>query len=72
MADQFSAALTELILRRLTKQQSRAPNVAFTNPRGRRDTAEEDSAGAVIGSMTEVDASSCLESTEIEYTPPTT
>ena len=70
MANTCSAAMTEMIDRRISKQRSRRPDVAYTNPRGRRDTAEEYSAAAIIGSTTEVDASSCLESTEITYTPP--
>ena len=70
MTHTFSAAMTEMIDRRISKQRSRRPDVVYTNPRGRRDSAEEDSAAAIIGSTTEVDASSCLESTEITYTPP--
>jgi len=67
----LTLALTELISDQISQRRSRAPTISFTNPRGRRDTAEEESAGAIIGSTTEIDASSCLESTEVTYVPPT-
>ncbi|KQZ50318.1 hypothetical protein ASD54_08670 [Rhizobium sp. Root149] len=71
MSFSATSAIVELMDRRIQKQRSRAAAASYTNPRGRRDTAEDDSSAAIIGSLTAVDASSCLESTEVTYTPPT-
>lgn len=72
MSHQISDALRQIIDRRLTLRDSRVAAASFTNSRGRRDTAEDDSSASIVGSMTSVDASSCLESTEVTYVPPVT
>lgn len=71
MSFSATSAIVALMDRRIRQDRSRAPSASYTNPRGRRDTAEDDSSAAIIGSLTAVDASSCLESTEVTYTPPT-
>jgi hypothetical protein len=71
MSFSATSAIVEMIDRRITRQRSRAAAASYTNPRGRRDTAEDDSSAAIIGSLTAVDASSCLEATEVTYVPPT-
>lgn len=70
MTYQISAALRQIIERRLTIRDSRIAAASFTNARGRRDSAEDESSSITIGSLTAIDASSCLESTEVTYLPP--
>lgn len=70
-ATQTTKAIVSLIKREVVQRASRAPSMTLTSGWGRRDTAEEDSAGYIVGSTKPVDASSCVVQTEIDYVPPT-
>ncbi|MGO7115567.1 hypothetical protein ACCS79_03545 [Rhizobium johnstonii] len=67
MASQ-TRVIKDLVNRMISSRIAREPRIAHYDSRGRRDTAQ--TTGVIIGSLTPVDISYAVESTEIDYTPP--
>lgn len=63
-----SRVIKDLVNRMISARITREPRIAHYDSRGRRDTAQ--TTGVIIGSLTPVDISYAVESTEIDYTPP--